>query len=433
MHAQLNDPKRIKPGPILLILAGLLTFLAVLFTISQPQTAQAGGGDLASATTKYPQIANTRLDTCSLCHTSSIPGLNPYGAAYSTNGRNVAAFGLIESADSDGDGFTNLQELNALTFPGNAGDHPAAAPTTTQVPPTATSVPPTATGVPPTVTSPAQTATVIPPTTTSVPPTATSISPTSTSVAPTATSTSANPYPPPPEATPTNSNPYPAPATPTTLPTKTVVPTEPLPQPTETATLPPQPTPTPIQPTPAPTHPKPTPTQPSETPPANHGLQLAPVADASVSADSRNTNYGSNLSLKTVDDPRSVSYLRFRIPELENDRQISKAILHLYVNSASGSGFTVRRVSGEAWSESQITYANAPMPGESIASSGRPATGHWIAVDVTALIRNEAGSYSLALLARQGAWNSFASRESGEHAPQLVLTLGDDHEEKGDD
>jgi cytochrome c5 len=72
---------------------------------------------------QYPAIAGTRLDSCNLCHSSG-SSLNPYGQAYNNNGRNLAAFGLIETADSDGDSFSNIDEINALTFPGDGEDHP---------------------------------------------------------------------------------------------------------------------------------------------------------------------------------------------------------------------------------------------------------------------------------------------------------------------
>jgi hypothetical protein len=82
----------------------------------------------------------TRLDTCSLCHIGN-PGnvnLNPYGQAFEAapGFPNDAAFTAIEGADSDGDGFSNIDEINALTFPGDPADHPTAADTT---PPTVTS------------------------------------------------------------------------------------------------------------------------------------------------------------------------------------------------------------------------------------------------------------------------------------------------------
>lgn len=92
----------------------------------------------------YPAAAGTRLDVCKLCH-SNVPARNSYGTAYSQHG---FSFSAIEALDSDGDGFTNLAEITALTFPGDAADVPAASATNTPTP-TATPAPPTPTPTPP--------------------------------------------------------------------------------------------------------------------------------------------------------------------------------------------------------------------------------------------------------------------------------------------
>ena len=68
--------------------------------------------------------------SCAVCHTSA-PALNPYGAAYRSNGRNAAALTTIASLDSDGDGFTNIVEINAGFFPGDAANRPATTADTT--------------------------------------------------------------------------------------------------------------------------------------------------------------------------------------------------------------------------------------------------------------------------------------------------------------
>jgi len=132
-----------------LIITGALLLLAVMISATKPQLGHAMPTDLAGAVAKYPILSSSALNTCDLCHTASVPNLNPFGAAYKANGRNDAALTSIEGLDSDGDGFTNIQEINALTFPGNPASVPAA-PTATNVPaPTNTSVPnPTATSVP---------------------------------------------------------------------------------------------------------------------------------------------------------------------------------------------------------------------------------------------------------------------------------------------
>ncbi|TGC09112.1 PGF-CTERM sorting domain-containing protein [Methanolobus halotolerans] len=64
---------------------------------------------------------DTKLDACLTCHNNANGGgpRNPYGMAYEENGRDFAS---IENLDSDGDGFTNLEEINNLTFPGDPAD-----------------------------------------------------------------------------------------------------------------------------------------------------------------------------------------------------------------------------------------------------------------------------------------------------------------------
>ena len=115
----------------LLIIAGaLLLSLAAMIWLNQDAEVQAKESFMNRFRNTYPGIVGTQLDSCTVCHTN-IPRVNSYGDDYESHGRD---FTDIESLDSDGDGYTNLQEIQALTFPGNAGSHPQ--PTAT---PTATS------------------------------------------------------------------------------------------------------------------------------------------------------------------------------------------------------------------------------------------------------------------------------------------------------
>ncbi len=73
---------------------------------------------------RYPAVVGTRIDSCGICH----PGmkgekisLTSYGSAYKNNSRD---FATIEPFDSDGDGYSNLIEINNLSFPGNGSDKP---------------------------------------------------------------------------------------------------------------------------------------------------------------------------------------------------------------------------------------------------------------------------------------------------------------------
>jgi hypothetical protein len=74
----------------------------------------------------------TALDACSLCHVGETNyRLDAYGRAFDDSRRDFAA---IEDLDSDGDGFTNIEEIAALTFPGKADSKPAPSPTPAPAP-----------------------------------------------------------------------------------------------------------------------------------------------------------------------------------------------------------------------------------------------------------------------------------------------------------
>ncbi len=140
-----NWIRRLKGG---LIGFSLVAAVGIGFLFFQAQRVQAFSTDLAAANSHYPFISGSRLNDCTLCHQSGSFSLNPYGTDYKDNARN---FGAIESLDSDGDGFSNLVELMALSFPGNASDVPAEpTPTNTPFPPMTET--PTPTGEPPTAT-----------------------------------------------------------------------------------------------------------------------------------------------------------------------------------------------------------------------------------------------------------------------------------------
>jgi len=75
--------------------------------------------------------SGTVLNTCVLCHPGGKTSvLNSYATSYKNNNHSYPA---IANIDSDGDGFTNITEINARTFPGDATSHPAPSDTTPPV------------------------------------------------------------------------------------------------------------------------------------------------------------------------------------------------------------------------------------------------------------------------------------------------------------
>jgi hypothetical protein len=101
-----------------------IAFVAMLLVVPQ---VIARPNYLSTFETTYPAATGSRIDACNLCHNSPGGGgaRNSYGSSYASSGNNFAA---IENTDSDGDGYTNLQEIQSLTFPGDANDHPTTPP-----------------------------------------------------------------------------------------------------------------------------------------------------------------------------------------------------------------------------------------------------------------------------------------------------------------
>lgn len=96
--------------------------LLVLVALAAPPGLVAFPSSPGQFTSTYPNTAGTKLDGCITCHASNSGGpLNAYGSAVSAAG---FAYAAIEALDSDGDTYSNIDEINALTFPGNPNDFP---------------------------------------------------------------------------------------------------------------------------------------------------------------------------------------------------------------------------------------------------------------------------------------------------------------------
>jgi hypothetical protein len=138
-----------KRSYLTLLLAGFtLTVLGVSLGLAA-YSAHQNDKDVSAFLTVYPFAKGTKLDDCALCHSGSgktgscdychnVTGLDPskpvplnaYGQAYKGVSGDLAA---IENLDSDGDGVNNIDEIRALSFPGNAEDKPGLKPAPTVV------------------------------------------------------------------------------------------------------------------------------------------------------------------------------------------------------------------------------------------------------------------------------------------------------------
>lgn len=102
------------------VVSGVLLLTAVAFALPNDAT-------LFKQT--YAPTDGTALAKagCLVCHTKvGAKDVNPYGADLAKRKpRDAAAFKAIEKLDSDKDGFTNLQEIQAGTLPGDPASKPA--------------------------------------------------------------------------------------------------------------------------------------------------------------------------------------------------------------------------------------------------------------------------------------------------------------------
>jgi hypothetical protein len=147
-------------------------------------------------------------------------------------------------------------------------------------------------------------------------------------------------------------------------------------------------------------------------------LTLIPVADSYANSDSPTTNFGTATTFRVDGSPIVRSYLRFEVQGLTG--RVSRATLRILANSAASAGVVANSVSDNSWTESTLTYNNAPPVGNALGSSGAVAAGVWISMDVTSYITGQ-GTYNLALTTPGSTAISLASRESGANAPQLVI------------
>lgn len=195
----------------------------------------------------------------------------------------------------------------------------------------------------------------------------------------------------------------------TPIPTVVVTPTA-TPTPTPTAT----PTPTPtsqttITPTPTPA--------PSVTPTI---VQLKPIADTYVTYRHKSTNYGSSSSLHIDGSPYELTYLKFDLRQLARG-DIRSAKLRMRIVNESQHQQHIKDVVNTSWKESEMTYSNRPVLGETIASFVGGSSGRWREVDISEFIELHLGTIiSLGLDTRHDNGLDIASRESS-YPPVLKI------------
>ena len=194
-------------------------------------------------------------------------------------------------------------------------------------------------------------------------------------------------------------------ATPTPTPAATPTPTPaPTPAATPTGTPPATPAPTPTAP-------------PTATPGPGDSTVYSAAADAYVQSNKSTKNYGSLDSLRVrTASPEYRSYLRFSVGDVG---QIVSATVRLWVTDASPQSGALYRVDG-SWTETGITWNNAPAIGTLVAASQPAVIGAWLELDVTSALGGATGDVGFAIASTHTNSAFYSSRE-GANPPQLVI------------
>lgn len=163
------------------------------------------------------------------------------------------------------------------------------------------------------------------------------------------------------------------------------------------------------------------------------GVTLSPVADATVQGgNNKDINYGSSSTIAVkASSNQSVSrkiHLKF---DLSGLGETSSAKLRLYgknVNSGTAVTLQVYGVEADSWTESAVTWSNAPAKtGTALDYTVPSTTLQYNEFDVTAFVQNElAGDHIASFLLEDSeasdAYVEFYSKENaGNKPPELVI------------
>ncbi len=155
--------------------------------------------------------------------------------------------------------------------------------------------------------------------------------------------------------------------------------------------------------------------------PTQATLIFNPSIDSFVDNSNPNSNFGAQTVLRTDAAPVMNTYLRFLAQGVPGGGHSLQATLQMYSNSKSATGYQAFVVSNNTWTESGITYNNAPAFGSALGSSQGVTVGTWASANVSSAVTGN-GTYNFGLSTVTSSGLSFSSLQ-GAHPPQLVIVV----------
>jgi PKD repeat protein len=162
------------------------------------------------------------------------------------------------------------------------------------------------------------------------------------------------------------------------------------------------------------------------TPPGGGGggatVALQPAGDAYVQDASPTKNYGTQTTLRVRGggSPVYKSYVTFDLSGVAG--AVTNAKLRLFTTDASPYGGRVYGVAPASWTESGITFNNAPALANPIGLLGATTANTWAELDVTSAV--QAGGKVSFGLDSTSTNSAYYSAKEGTNPPQLVVTTG---------
>ncbi|MBA3877544.1 MAG: hypothetical protein C0498_11555, partial [Anaerolinea sp.] len=147
-----------------------------------------------------------------------------------------------------------------------------------------------------------------------------------------------------------------------------------------------------------------------------------PTADTYVDSKFGSKNYGTNASLliNGASNQTQRAYLKFDTTTLPTGA-ITGATLRLYATVSSSAGFRGNQLSTTSWTETGLTWSNAPAPGAALGSSGAFSANAYAPADVSSAVTTRGVIALVVTDPSPTIAASFQSREAA-NRPQLVVT-----------
>jgi hypothetical protein len=158
-------------------------------------------------------------------------------------------------------------------------------------------------------------------------------------------------------------------------------------------------------------------------PNAPQTLTFAPGADATIKQSSNNSNFGTSSILESDSSPVEDFLLKFNV-EIPAGKTVTSAKLRLYNVDASPAGGRFFIAANNSWTETAVTWNNAPATTSStpFASLGAVAANNWYEVNLPNITASNTYSYRVKNSNSDNA--DYRSKEgSAANAAQLVVEV----------